>query len=150
MERVNGQLSRREWAGWRSALVVATLAAGCLGPRPLVPSEVLPGTTWRLVAMDGIPRSGPSVPTLAFDAQGLSGDTGCNRYFAEALLDGSDLELGPIGVTRRACAPELMDVEARFLELLAGADELRVDPEFLVVEVEGARHPLRFWRQPGP
>ncbi len=125
----------------------AALFGACRsGPPALDPSEELPGTSWRLIAMDGRALEHYALPTIAFSAEGISGDTGCNRYSGELELDDNSIKIGTIGMTKRACPPPIMDREARFLELLATVHRAEVTREFLILECAGSVPPLRFRR----
>ena len=87
------------------------------------------------------------LPTIQFGANSVTGDTGCNRYSATLELDGDKVQLGPIGMTKRACPPPIMDREIRYVEVLGSAMRVRVSPEFLVIECGVSDAPLRFRRE---
>jgi len=66
--------------------------------------------------------------TIFFGEDGrISGDTGCNSYFAKYQTTGNDLRFGTVGVTRRACAPAVMDQEQRFLDVFNAIGSYRID-----------------------
>lgn len=66
--------------------------------------------------------------TLAFGEDGrLTGDTACNRYFADYQIDGTTLQIGNAGATKRACAPAVMDQESRFLWVLGDVTSYSID-----------------------
>lgn len=66
--------------------------------------------------------------TILFGNDGsVSGDTSCNRYFAEYTLEGSEIRFRNAGVTKRACAPAIMDQENRFLAVFNAATSYRID-----------------------
>jgi heat shock protein HslJ len=56
--------------------------------------------------------------TAVFEADKVSGNAGCNHYFAGVGGGPYDLHIGPAGSTRMACAPPLMAVEDRYLTAL--------------------------------
>jgi heat shock protein HslJ len=56
----------------------------------------------------------------------IAGSAGCNRYRAPYAIDGETIEIGPAMTTRMACAPSVMEQEARFLELLGEARAFEV------------------------
>jgi putative lipoprotein len=88
----------------------------------------LAGTAWTVEDISGRGVIDGAPATLAFGQDGrLSGDTSCNRYFADYRVDGTKLAIGSAGVTRRACAPAIMDQERRFLELLKAVGSYRID-----------------------
>ena len=66
--------------------------------------------------------------TIEFSADGkLSGKSACNRYGGDYAYDRGVLTAGPLFSTKMACAPALMDLEAKFLGRLEG--ELRASSE---------------------
>ncbi|HEY5775388.1 MAG TPA: META domain-containing protein, partial [Xanthomonadales bacterium] len=59
--------------------------------------------------------------TLTFDAGRITGKSACNRYSAD-IKEGEkpgDISIGPAMGTRMACPEPLMDLETRYLEMLA-------------------------------
>ncbi|MDF1836031.1 MAG: META domain-containing protein [Alteraurantiacibacter sp. bin_em_oilr2.035] len=79
--------------------------------------------------------------TIVFGEDGrVSGDTACNRYFAEYETAGSDLRLDKAGVTKRACAPAVMDQEQRFLDVFNEVESYRIDATgaLILSTLEGA------------
>ena len=91
-----------------------------------VADVTLAGTTWEVVAYDdgkrGVvePLAGSRM-TASFGADGrVTGNAGCNRYFASYRQQDGKLEVGMAGATRMFCAepPGLMDQEGSFLEAL--------------------------------
>ncbi|WP_017931254.1 META domain-containing protein [Robiginitomaculum antarcticum] len=88
----------------------------------------LTGREWVVedIANTGIIDS--SRMTLNFDANGrLSGLSGCNNYTTEFSRDGMNLTAGNIALTRRACAPALMNQEQKFLDVLSGVQSFYHD-----------------------
>lgn len=87
-----------------------------LGPLTLADLE---GVTWRLVQLGrNVPASETVSVTVAFKGGQLHGSAGCNRYFGSVSDGPHELKPGPIGATRRACAPAIMAVEDRYLAAL--------------------------------
>lgn len=66
--------------------------------------------------------------TILFGQDGrLSGDTSCNRYFADYQADRAKLKIGNAGATKRACAPAVMDQESRFLNVFNAVNSYHID-----------------------
>jgi heat shock protein HslJ len=65
--------------------------------------------------------------TLLFKVDGISGFSGCNRYFGgvEAGDMPGDISVKGIGGTKMACPDLLMDLETRYLEALGGVMSFR-------------------------
>ncbi len=49
------------------------------------------------------------------------GHAGCNRFFGSYVATDTTLDVGPLGATRMACAPEVMDREMAFLQMIESA-----------------------------
>jgi heat shock protein HslJ len=93
-------------------------------PLGTVGLEDLGGRPWQLTRLDvsETPASGEPITLERKDGQ-LVGSAACNRYFTDVKSEGGlDLALGPVGATRRMCAPEVMKDEAAFLERLQQVD----------------------------
>ena len=77
---------------------------------------------WILRSWDSKQPASPSpTVTLVFKDGRFSGSSGCNNYFApvkEGNIPG-DVEIGPVGGTRKTCPNNEMSVERRFLDQLA-------------------------------
>ena len=81
----------------------------------------LEGTSWQLVVADA-----PKVndcenlpPVMDFlQANRVSANLGCNLFNTEYQLDGKKLTFKDAAVTRRMCAPEAMQTEAKLLKVL--------------------------------
>ncbi len=102
------------------------------------------GTKWALTAMG--PASAPvALPagveiTLGFSEYGsVSGNSGCNRYFAECSLPGGDkITFTHPGSTRMMCNQPagVMEWENSFLESLANAETFGRERDQLVIQVK--------------
>lgn len=75
----------------------------------------LPGTAWRLVALDG-KDSDPTVTSrLVFNADGsVSGNGGCNNFAGGATIAGSALKFAPLASTMMACEEAKSKQEGAF------------------------------------
>jgi heat shock protein HslJ len=113
----------------RIALVAALLTAGCVQPAPV---------DWALASVDGMDPD--YTATIAFVGARVVGQAPCNGYSAQAIRTGTQISLGPIGGTRRAC-PHLKD-EAAFFDALQGVTEVQETANRLTLS--GAGHVLIF------
>ncbi|MBH1986553.1 MAG: META domain-containing protein [Burkholderiales bacterium] len=105
-------------------------------------SHTLSGREWSVEKLDGRALVEGSRVTLAFDPQGrLSGRASCNRFNATYQLEGSQLGIQGAATTRMACAPALMEQEARFLALLKAVTLQRIqgDGSLLLSTADGRR-----------
>ncbi len=118
-----------------AALLAAAVACGDANDLPLE------GTLWKLQSMEGIPSETiadeDDAFTLRFDpAETLVyGRTNCNRFFGSYSLDGRELELGDLGMTRMACPG--MEYEDRFVGMLGEVDGYRIEGGTLVLTDDG-------------
>ena len=88
----------------------------------------LAGLEWRLVELNGQPAAmgaGGRPATLQFDEGGrVAGFGGCNRIAGPYTVAGDSIRLGPLVMTRMACA-EGMELETAFAAALDSAERYR-------------------------
>jgi|Tabmets5t2r1_1033131.scaffolds.fasta_scaffold01094_5 heat shock protein HslJ len=82
-------------------------------------------TEWVLAGGEG--------QALVFEDGRIAGFGGVNRYAGEYTLEGEELRLGPLAVTRMAGPPEAMESERRYLDALGRAARAAVDEGTLVL-----------------
>lgn len=100
-----------------TALLAACVENGTAGG----PVAAFPDEEWTLVQIDGAPA--PFTATANLGAKGrISGQAPCNRYFAQASIDGTAITIGPIAATRMMCLQA--KGEAEFLSMLKGVDQV--------------------------
>jgi heat shock protein HslJ len=80
------------------------------------------GTNWVLTGIstgDAVVQSWiDEAITARFQNGQVTGSAGCNSYFADYAIDGSQLSLGPVASTRKACVEDVMQRETEFLSAL--------------------------------
>ena len=98
------------------------------------PTPSLPGSAWQVTTFAGqTPLAGHPI-NFEFDTEGnIAGNASCNRFGGSCAIDGDKIEVGPLRSTRRACEPEVMQQEQRFLALLGAATAWSMDGEELVL-----------------
>lgn len=102
----------------------------------------LVGTGWILEELSGSTFV-DTFPTLNFGGDGsVTGSAGCNTFRGTYAVDGTSLDIGPLGTTKMACADPTMFVESAFLAALEGATTWSVDPDGRLI-LDG-RHRLTF------
>ncbi len=109
--------------------VALLLTAGCVGTSSSATSDAVnaagarvapPVGKWLLTAFGDRDGAVPGEVTLNVEDDGaIAGSGGCNGYFGRWSLGEAQSTLGPVGATRRMCAPEVMDVEMRYFEALS-------------------------------
>lgn len=89
--------------------------------------EVVTNTKWTLA--DQV--SGSKTPTLNIEDKRISGNGGCNNFFAEATVDASNgtFLVGNVGSTRMACND--LKTEQNFFNLLEQANKYTVKDGYL-------------------
>jgi heat shock protein HslJ len=109
------------------------LAAGCAGAllTAACATNGIPRLgTGEFVALDvnGAPVAAGRPLTLRLGEGGqASGNSGCNSFTTTYQLASRErIDFGPIASTRMACAPEIMEQEARFLSILGAAGSYSV------------------------
>ena len=66
--------------------------------------------------------------TMVFDPAGrISGRASCNTYSGGFTLTGEGISFSTLATTRMACAPALMNQEAKFLSLLSLVERFEID-----------------------
>ncbi|SEJ04908.1 META domain-containing protein [Pseudomonas sp. NFR16] len=86
--------------------------------------------------------------TLGKDGRAY-GNAGCNHWFASYQLDGDVIHFGPVGSTRKMCAPALMEQEHRFLEAIGKVEHWDVSEVEQLQLWPAQGLPLRFWPEEG-
>jgi heat shock protein HslJ len=97
-------------------------------------SVALPGSAWQVTTLAGQTPLADHPITFEFDNEGnIAGDGSCNRFGGSCKIEGDKIEVGPLRSTRRACEPEIMQQEQKFLALLAAATAWSIDGDDLVL-----------------
>jgi len=107
-------------------------------------STSLSGTHWEAVSYhDGKQavislRVGTRITARFSDDGRMTGNGGCNNYFASYSVTENSISIGPAGTTRRVCAEPggLMEQEAQYLRALTEATNFRLSADRL--ELRGA------------
>ncbi len=112
---------------------IGLLTAGLLVLSSGVAAEepTLAGSEWRPVALGELTLPEDVDVFVQFRGEGeLGGFGGCNRFFGTWQVDGDAITIGPLGATRMACPPPLMEHEAALfaaLEAASGFERDRID-----------------------
>lgn len=155
--RATGRLSQRDGVetGNRSILEVSTIREVQGKPAPqAAPSPTaalsLTGSQWLLEDLGGSGVIDNVQATLTFsEADKVSGNGSCNRFFGSAKIEGDLIQLGPLGVTRMACPEAVMNQEAKYLNALQATERFEWKDSSLLLHCKGLEKPLRFTRK-GP
>ena len=131
-------------------LVSCCFVQGCASKAPRADDAAILTGQWTLVSFAGAASlpAGENPPTLIVAADGtLSGFSGVNRFSGQ--LDMADVRTGrfscgPLACTRMAGSAAAMELEQRYLKLLADADGFKSEGRQLVLTRVGKE--LAFFR----
>ncbi len=128
-------------------LPLLVIASTALAMETNQPTTALPGSTWQVATFAGQTPLADHPITIEFDNEGnIAGNASCNRFGGTCKIDGAKIEVGPLRSTRRACEPEVMQQEHKFLSLLRAATAWTVTGSELVLataegEIKATRSP---------
>ena len=108
-------------------------------------TATLPGSAWQVKTFAGQTPLADHPITFEFDNEGnIAGDGSCNRFGGSCKIEGDKIEVGPLRSTRRACEPDIMQQEHRFLALLGAATTWAMDgDEIILTAPEGEIRAIR-------
>jgi len=93
------------------------------------PLALLADGTWRIAALEGKAVDGSRGLTIGFGDGRVFGSSGCNRYSGGLSVSATGLAVGGIAATRMGCAPDRMEMEARFHRLLGRVAGFTLDAD---------------------
>jgi heat shock protein HslJ len=94
----------------------------------------LPGSAWQVTTFAGQPPLADHPITFEFDNEGnIAGDGSCNRFGGSCKIEGDKIEVGPLRSTRRACEPDIMQQEHKFLALLGTTTAWSIEGAALIL-----------------
>ncbi|MFM8810533.1 MAG: META domain-containing protein [Chthoniobacterales bacterium] len=97
-------------------------------------SVTLPGSAWEVTTYAGQTPLADHPITFEFDTEGnIAGDASCNRFGGTCTIEGNTIKVGPLRSTRRACEPEIMQQEHKFLALLGSVTTWQIDSDGVLV-----------------
>jgi heat shock protein HslJ len=115
-------------------LTLLLLASTSLAMETNQTTATLPGTAWQVTTFAGQAPLADHPITFEFDTEGnIGGNGSCNRFGGTCSIEGKTLKIGPLRSTRRACEPEVMQQEHKFLALLGAATAWSMDSDELVL-----------------
>ncbi|MBW4441544.1 MAG: META domain-containing protein [Plectolyngbya sp. WJT66-NPBG17] len=115
-------------------------------------NQQLLNTEWLLEDLGGTGVVDRVQTTIRFnDSNRLTGQGGCNRYFAafqsqESSESEMTFTVGAIGATKKVCSPAVMNQEARYFQALERSQRIRLEGAFLLIDSEDSSQPLKFTR----
>jgi heat shock protein HslJ len=134
-----------------SLLLLATTSAYAMEMKPAEPAptptagaeeaaDTFPASIWKVTSLAGAAPLTEHPITFAVDAEGqINGNASCNRFGGACQFGPGTIEVGPLRTTRRACEPDIMEQERKFLTLLGSATSWSITGGTLVLSSpEGA------------
>ena len=107
-------------------LIISTALAMETNTAPVT----LPGSSWQVTTFAGQTPLADRPITFEFDTEGnIAGDASCNRFGGTCTIEGDTIAVGPLRSTRRACEPDVMQQEHKFLALLGSVTTWKIDAE---------------------
>jgi heat shock protein HslJ len=124
------------------SLLAATLLAGCANKTEALKQDH--GYVLEWIGERPLIDNSHLTMTLGNDGRAY-GNAGCNHWFASYRLDGDAISFGPVGSTRKLCAPALMKQEHRFLEAIGKVQRWDMSQTAQLRLWPAQGKPLRFW-----
>jgi heat shock protein HslJ len=126
------------------ALFAMLAVAGCTSSAQTGPAPSLRNVTWVAEDIGGRGVVDRVQSTVRFGDDGrLTGNGGCNGMFGTYEAGADTLRIGPIGATKKACPPAVMDQEGKFFAALQGARSYTFDRNGFLT-ITGAAGAVRF------
>ena len=119
---------------WKTIAIMASLLSA-----PVLARPNLIGTEWQLVS----PKVAEPLPTLSFQARGVSGFAGCNRFTGQSNAEGKLV----IATTRMMCSPAMMQTEQAYIGLLSQPFRIQTDGKAQQLVLTGSAGEYRFVRK---
>ena len=113
------QVPAMEGDGTEEAVIVIDFQGAYPGASCFDEAALTDSTGWVLRELNGllIERDDPEmIPSLTFGGDRITGSTGCNRLTGPFESSGREFRLGPLAMTRQACADTLESTFVAFLE----------------------------------
>jgi heat shock protein HslJ len=115
------------FAGLAAAILAALVLVGCGEADSSTPALTLAGTAWRAVSVAGRSPVAGREPTIAFEADRVSGSGGCNQFGgAYSYVDGV-LAFGEMPMTLMGCSEPIGSIEAAFMATLGALQTASTD-----------------------
>lgn len=96
-----------------------SVLGGCAGSGASDSLDTITGTGWQLQHVRKTAVPAEVVVTADFAEGKVTGNGGCNDYFAACEFDGTTVKIGPVGATKKFCAGPAGDTETEYFAYLA-------------------------------
>ncbi|RMM46535.1 hypothetical protein ALP33_00200 [Pseudomonas amygdali pv. lachrymans] len=140
LQEVPGESGMKQFA--LLSLIGGALLAGCTADPLSIQQDHSYVTEW----IGERPLIDNSRLTMTLGADGRAyGNAGCNHWFAPYTLNDHSISFGPVGKTRKMCAPALMEQEQRFIKSISSVQRWDISPIEQLRLWPAQGKPLRFW-----
>ena len=114
--------------------------AGCASMKPEAAYPSLDGSAWVMASLPGRSLVPDATPTARFEDGRVAGSDGCNRYSLPFAVEGSAIEIGPMGPSTRMACPEptMVQAEAFTAALISARTFRRGDGTLELLDASGA------------
>ncbi|RQO67117.1 hypothetical protein DBR44_17680 [Aquitalea sp. FJL05] len=119
---------------WKTTAIIAALLSA-----PVVAQPNLVGSEWQLVS----PKVAEPLPTLSFQAKGISGFAGCNRFTGHTNAEGKLM----VATTRMMCPPAMMQTEQAYIGFLSQPFQIKTDGKAQQLVLTSSAGEYRFVRK---
>ena len=130
-----------------SLIALTTLLGACASPPPSAPlsAQSLQHHHWVLEKIDGapLPAEKGQAPDLEIGEHlRANGSAGCNRYFGQVEVQGTQLRIKQMASTMMFCPPPRQDWERAMTSTLSEWSEANLSEQQL--RLKGPQHELQF------
>jgi heat shock protein HslJ/uncharacterized membrane protein len=105
---------------------------GC-GGDPMIDAAALDGSHWTIASIDGRPVRTARATELRFEGDRIAGNAGCNSFGGSYRIDRGSLSASRVISTRMACPGPGMEVEGKFLAIIAEPTRLALSGRTLTL-----------------
>jgi len=130
-----------------SVIALTTLLGACASTSPSAPlsAQSLQHHHWVLEKIDGVPlpaEKGQAPDLEIGEHLRANGSAGCNRYFGQVEVQGSQLRIKQMASTMMFCPPPRQDWERAMTSTLSEWSEATLSEQQL--RLKGPQHELQF------
>ena len=130
-----------------SVIALTTLLGACASPPPSTPlsEQSLQHHHWVLDKIDGLPllaEKGQAPDLEIGEHLRANGSAGCNRYFGQVEVQGTQLRIKQMASTMMFCPPPRQDWERAMTSTLSEWSEATLSEQQL--RLKGPQHELQF------
>ncbi|WP_208995667.1 META domain-containing protein [Pannonibacter tanglangensis] len=112
--------------------IVMSLSFGAKADEPALPFDLVGKWLAEDIGGKGVIDTAQTILEIE-EAGTVSGSTGCNTVFGQVTQGAGLLKIGPLALTRKACAPAVMDQERKFVDAINATVDYRSERGKLIL-----------------